>query len=82
MKIRNIDQNLKNSLNKSINELLDTIEIVTEDLETYISLNFDNNTIDDEDPLVKLYRALGQVSYTVDYNEELCDIVNSNEDKT
>ena len=81
MKNRNIDKNLKNNLNKSISELLDTIENVTEDLETYISLNFDNKTIDEEDPLVKLYRSIGQVSYTIDCNEELCDIVYDDENR-
>ena len=80
MKIRNIDKNLKNNLNKSINELLDTIENVVEDLETYINLNFDNKTIDEEDPIVKLYRSIGQVNYTIDYNEELCDLVNNDEE--
>ena len=80
MKIRNIDKNLKNRLNKSLNELLDTIENVTEDLETYIGSNFDNKTIDEEDPIVKLYRSLGQVGCTIEYNEELCDIVNNDEE--
>ena len=81
MKNRNIDKNLKNNLNKSISELLDTIENVTEDLETYISLNFDSETIDEEDPLVKLYRSIGQVGYTIDCNEELCDIVYNDENR-
>ena len=80
MKIRNIDETSKNNLKESINELLDTIANVSEDLEMYISTNFHNEPIDEEDPLVKLYRALGQVNYTVDYNKELCDIVNNDEE--
>lgn len=80
MTIKNIDKDLKNNLNKSLNELLDKIETVSEDLETYICSNFDNNTIDEEDPIVKLYRSIGQVSYIIDYNEELCNIVNNDEE--
>ena len=73
--MKNIDKNLKKELNKSINELLDKIEIVSEDLEVYIGSNFENKTIDEEDSLVKLYRALGQVNCTIDYSKELCEIV-------
>ena len=80
MKIRNIDKTLKNKLNESLNELLDTIETVSEDLETYINSNFDDKPIDEEDPIVKLYRSIGQVNYIIEYNAELCDIVNNDEE--
>lgn len=78
--MKNIDKNLKKELNKSINELLDKIEIVSEDLEVYIGSNFENKTIDEEDSLVKLYRALGGVNCLIDYSKELCDIVYSDEE--
>ena len=78
--MKNIDKNLKKELNKSINELLDKIEIVSEDLEVYITSNFENKTIDEEDSLVKLYRALGGVNCVIDYSKELCEIVNNDEE--
>lgn len=78
--MKNINKNLKEELNKSINELLDKIEIVSEDLEVYINSNFENKTIDEEDSIVKLYRALGRVNYTIEYSKELCEIVNNDEE--
>ena len=78
--MKNINKNLKKELNKSINELLDKIENVSEDLEVYINSNFENKTIDEEDSIVKLYRALGRVNYLIDYSKELCEIVNNDEE--
>ena len=78
--MKNIDKKLENELKKSLNELLDKIELASEDLELYINLNFDDGAIDEEDLIVKLYRAIGQVGYIIEYNKELCDIVYNDEE--
>lgn len=69
-----IENEIKTKLVHNFEELLNSSELVSMDLEGLIQVRYYNQNldIDEEDPYVQLYRLLGQVNY---FTEEHPDVV-------